>query len=130
MYLLDTNTLICFFKGMGDVAEHLLRVPPKEIAVPSIVLFELETGIAKSTAPSKRRAQLREFVALTQVVPFDEGAARESAAIRADLERRGQPIGPFDLLIAGTALSRKATLVTRNLDEFQRIKKLSLENWY
>ena len=51
MYVLDTNTLIYFFKGLGAVAKNLLAKTPKEIAIPSIVLFELEVGIAKSSSP-------------------------------------------------------------------------------
>jgi len=55
MYVLDTNTLIYYFKGMGRVAEQLLQQPPRDIAIPSVVLYELETGLAKSIAPEKRR---------------------------------------------------------------------------
>lgn len=60
MYILDTNTLIYFFKGIGAVSKHLLATPPKEIGIPSIVLFELEVGIAKSSQPQKRKKQLKE----------------------------------------------------------------------
>ena len=51
MYILDTNTLIYFFKGMGNVAENLLASLPKDIGIPSVVLYELEYGIAKSRPP-------------------------------------------------------------------------------
>ena len=61
MYVLDTNTLIYFFKGIGAVSKHLLAVPPKEISIPSIVLFELEVGIAKSTSVKKRLNQLQDL---------------------------------------------------------------------
>jgi tRNA(fMet)-specific endonuclease VapC len=63
------------------------------------------------------------------MVMFDEAAASESAVIRAELEKRGTPIGPFDLLIAGIAQSMDMTLVTNNIKEFNRVKKLKLENW-
>ena len=62
-------------------------------------------------------------------IPFDREAARESARIRVDLERRGLVIGPLDLLIAGTAVSRGAALATNNTREFSRIKGLRLEDW-
>jgi tRNA(fMet)-specific endonuclease VapC len=62
-------------------------------------------------------------------VPFDREAARESARIRLELERRGNIIGPLDLLIAGTVLSRGATLATNNTREFSRIRGLRLEDW-
>ena len=58
MYLLDTNSVICFFKGMGRVAESLFLHAPREIFIPSVVLYELEVGIAKSHSPEKRKAQL------------------------------------------------------------------------
>ncbi len=54
MYALDTNTVIYFFKDKGHVAQHLFSLPPHEIALPSVVLYELEVGIAKSTSPEKR----------------------------------------------------------------------------
>ena len=47
-YVLDTNTLIYFFNGLGDVSKKMLAQPPSEIAIPTVVLFELEIGIAKS----------------------------------------------------------------------------------
>ncbi len=50
MYILDTNTLIYFFKGMGRVVEHLMSVPPMDIGLPAIVLFELQVGIGALTA--------------------------------------------------------------------------------
>jgi tRNA(fMet)-specific endonuclease VapC len=129
MWVLDTNTLIYFFKGKGRVAEKLLTHSPRDIGIPSIVLYELEVGIAKSTSPDKRLGQLEELTAVVQILPFDAKEARISASIRSRLEKKGTPIGPYDLLIAGTAQARSATLVTRNTREFGRIKGLSIENW-
>lgn len=130
MYALDTNTLIYFFKAEGGVADKLLSSPPAEVAVPSIVVFELETGIAKSTDPEKRRGQFDEFLRHARVLDFDRNAANHASAIRAVLEEQGRPIGPLDTLIAGTALAHGATLITRNLGEFSRVPGLAVENWY
>jgi tRNA(fMet)-specific endonuclease VapC len=130
MYALDTNTLIYFFKGMGHVADRLLAAAPRDIAIPAVVLFELEVGIAKSKAPRKRREQLDSLVNLVHVLPFGKDEASAAARIRAQLEQRGLPIGPLDNLIAGTALAHRATLVTRNIKEFARIKGLEIQNWY
>ncbi len=130
MYVIDTNTLIYFFKGMGSVPAKFLEVSPKDIAIPSVVLYELEYGIMKSTFPRKRQAQLKELCSLVEVLPFDSEAARLSALIRTNLEKKGTPIGPCDVLIAGTALANKGTLITNNTKEFSRISKLKLENWY
>jgi tRNA(fMet)-specific endonuclease VapC len=130
MFVLDTNTLIYFFKGMGAVAETLLATPPRDIAIPAVVVFELEVGIAKSAASAKRRRQLDQLLAVTTVLPFGRQEAHAAASIRADLERAGRPIGPYDTLIAGTALTHNATLVTHNLDEFGRVPSLQVVDWY
>jgi len=130
MYVIDTNTLIYFFKGIGSVPDKFLAVPPKDIAIPAVVLYELEYGISKSTSPRKRQAQLKELCSLVEVLPFEETAAGFSASVRASLEKKGTPIGACDVLIAGTALANKGILVTNNTKEFSRISKLKLENWY
>ena len=130
MYVLDTNTLIYFFKGLGAVAENLLAKTPKEIAIPSIVLFELEVGIAKSTSPQKRKQQLKELESSIQILPFGYSEALAAASIRTALEKQGQLIGPYDILIAAIALSNKGILVTHNTKEFARVKGLLLEDWY
>jgi tRNA(fMet)-specific endonuclease VapC len=130
MYVLDTNTLIYFFKGLGGVSKRVLALPPKQISIPSIVLYELEVGIARSTSPKKRRKQLEDFTSLVKVLPFGTEEARSAASIRVDLEKKGRPIGPYDILIAAVAMTNQFTLVTRNTAEFSRIKGLRLENWY
>lgn len=130
MWVLDTNTLIYFFKGEGQVAEQLLAHTPKDIGIPSIVLYELQVGIAKSSSPDKRTRQLAELTKVVQALPFHQREATAAAHIRATLEREGQPIGPYDTLIAGTALAHGAILVSRNTREFSRIQDLRVEDWY
>lgn len=130
MYALDTNTLVYFFRGEGDVAANLLNHEPEEILVPSLVMWEMEVGIGKAGAPTRRRKQFEAFLATVQVAPFGIEEARCAADIRLKLERRGIPIGPIDTLIAGTALARKAVLVTRNVREFGRVDGLRVEDWY
>ena len=130
MYVLDTNTLIYFFKGLGGVSKRVLAVPPKQISIPSIVLYELEVGIARSTSPKKRRKQLEDFTSLVKVLPFGTEEARSAASIRVDLEKKGRPIGPYDILIAAVAMTNQFILVTRNTAEFSRIKGLRVDNWY
>jgi len=130
MFALDTNTLMCFFKGMGLVGQRLLATPPSAVAVPSVVLYELEFGLRRSTQPDKRRGQLEQFIRSVTVLPFEEKAAGAAARIRLELERAGVPIGPVDTLIAGTAAAWGATLVTRNRREFGRIRGLRTIDWY
>jgi tRNA(fMet)-specific endonuclease VapC len=130
MYVLDTNTLIYFFKGMGRVAYRLLNESPKAMSIPAIVLFELQVGIQKSSSPRKRIGQLREIVSVVKVLPFGIKEADSAALVRARLESKGRSIGPYDVLIAGTALTHHATLVTHNTAEFGRIENLTIEDWY
>lgn len=130
MYVLDTNTVIYFFKGTGKVAERLLREAPTDIAIPAIVIFELHTGIAKSTSQGKRIQQLGSLMSAVKVLPFSTEEAKASAAIRAQLERKGTPIGPYDVLIAGTVLAHQGTLVSHNLNEFRRVKGLKIQDWF
>lgn len=129
-FVLDTNTLIYFFKGQGRVAEHLLGVPPGEIGIPAVVLYELELGIARSSQPRKRRGQLDAMLAVVSILSFDREAARHAAELRATLDAAGKPIGPMDTLIAGTALAARGVLVTHNTGEFSRVKGLRLADWY
>jgi len=130
VYVLDTNTLIYFFRGLGDVAKNLLSVSPNAVSIPAIVIFELQYGIARSTSPRKRAAQLEEMTSVVRVLPFSTVEAKASALLRAQLAKKGTPIGPYDVLIAGTALAHEAILVTNNAKEFKRVPKLKIENWF
>lgn len=130
MYVLDTNTLIYYFKGQGQVTQNLVTVSPQEISVPTIVLFELQVGIAKSSSATKRAQQLQQFLSRVNLVAFDRDAALAAATVRAQLEQKGTPIGPLDVLIAGTAIGLQATLVTHNVKEFSRVSGLAIVDWY
>lgn len=130
MYLLDTNTVIYFFKAIGDVADRLLSHSPQQIGLPVVVVYELETGIAKSTQPDKRRTQLDDLLNSITFFPFDLIEAKTAAVLLARLEQTGTPMGPLDTLIAGTALTHQAVLVTHNTREFSRVPGLRLEDWY
>jgi tRNA(fMet)-specific endonuclease VapC len=130
MYVLDTNTLIYYFKGQGQVAENFANVSAQEISIPTIVFFELQVGIAKSTSPAKRTQQLQELMSRVNLVLFDREAALAAAKIRAELEQQGTPIGQMDVLIAGTAIALQSTLVTHNVKEFSRVSGLTIVDWY
>jgi len=124
MYVLDTNTLIYYFKGIGNVADKLLQTAPRDVAIPAVVLYELEVGLAKSNDTTKRRKQLDDFIALMTVLP------KAAANIRATLETKGTPIGAMDTLIAGITLANQGVLVTHNMKEFSRVQGLVLEDWF
>ena len=128
MILLDTNTLIYYLKGQESVVTRFRAASRREVAIPSVVAYEIEYGTLK-IGSARRRSVVTELLAGLPQVPFDHEAAIESARIRIELEARGIVIGPIDLLIAGTAVSRGAMLATSNTKEFSRIKDLRLLDW-
>lgn len=129
-YLLDTNICIYLIKKRPPQAlEHFSRHSPKEVAISIITIFELEYGVQKSQYQQRTRDAMVKFLSPLNVLNLDRSSIRESAAIRAQLETKGLPIGPYDLLIAGLARSQGITLVTNNTAEFERVEGLSLENW-
>jgi len=129
-YALDTNTVIYFFKGQGGIAKRMFALPPSRIALPAVMLFELEVGAARSANPALRTRQLAELFAAVTVLPFGEAESQTAARVRAALESKGVGIGPLDTLIAGTALANGAVLVTRNTAEFGRVPGLIVEDWF
>ena len=129
-YLLDTNTFIYFFKGFGNFKARLLVCQPSEIVLSSVVYYELQVGILKSTSPQKRIAQLAILKNQVSWVDFDEKSAQATAQIRVDLERIGKPIGSYDVQIAGMAVANDFILVTHNTGEFGRVNDLKLEDWF
>ncbi len=129
-YLLDTNICIYLIKNRpATVLERFSRHEPKDVAISTITLFELQYGIEKSQDQERSHKALSKFLSPLNVLDLDRYAAMEAAAIRAQLERKGLPIGPYDLLIAGLARSRGMVLVTNNAREFERVDGLALENW-
>jgi len=115
---------------MGEVEENLFSHSPKDIFIPSIVIYELQVGIAKSNNPQKREKQFSTLLEQVNTIDFGEREAKASALIRADLESKGTPIGPMDILIAGCAKAHNFTLVTHNTKEFMRVEELKLCDWF
>jgi tRNA(fMet)-specific endonuclease VapC len=128
MFVLDTNTVVDYFKGRGKVAERLLAVPPREVALPAIVAYELWVGVLGSQNTQRRQSQYEQFLSVIEVIPCDAAISRQAAEVRHALQRRGEAIGALEVLIAGTALACRAPLVTRNVREFGRIVGLEVVN--
>lgn len=128
-YLLDTNILIAVSKNRPGLRQKLGMLSAGDILLSSVVLAEIEHGIVKSARPEPNRAVYEAILQGFAVVDFDAAAARQYGAIRLDLERRGEIIGPNDLMIAAQALSLQAILVTDNTGVFARVRGLALENW-
>lgn len=129
-YLLDTNICIYLIKNHPQsVLEKFRQHQPQDVAISSITLYELEYGVEKSQQRQRAQKALAKFLLPLNILDLDRTAATEAAIIRARLEKKGTPIGPYDILIAGQAKSRAMTLVTNNTKEFARIDGLLLENW-
>jgi len=127
--LLDTNICIHIINARpAAVLERFRQYRMGEIGVCSVVAAELAYGVIKSGS-SRNRQALEMFLAPLIILSLDEAAIWAYGELRAELERRGTPIGSLDTMIAAHALSEKAPLVTNNTREFARVPGLRLENW-
>ena len=129
-YMLDTNICIYAIKHKPEqVFSRLQELDPSEICISSVTYAELVHGVEKSKMVEKNRVALALLLANIEIMNFDSLAAESYGKVRADLEKRGTPIGPLDMMIAGHAKSLGDTIVTNNIKEFKRVKDLKLENW-
>lgn len=129
-YLLDTNILVYAYQNRGGCRQRLDAHDPALLHICPVNIFEIERGIAKSARPQALRLFLSATLSRHPLAPFNAAAAQCAGQLRATLERQGQPIGPYDLLIAGTALAHGLTLVTHNTGKFARVPGLALADWY
>lgn len=129
-YLLDTCTVSDFVKGHPNVLARIKATPPNLIVVSALTRMEVGYGLALNTERAKKLAPILDaFFSTIATLPFDEADAQAAAAIRATLKTRGQPIGAYDVLIAGTGVARGLVVVTSNVGEFKRVSGLQIEDW-
>jgi tRNA(fMet)-specific endonuclease VapC len=129
-YLLDTCTVSDFIKGQPNVLARVKATPPNLIVVSALTRMEVDYGLALNTERAKKLAPILDaFFSTIATLPFDEADAQAAAAIRATLKTRGQPIGAYDVLIAGTGVARGLVVVTSNVGEFKRVSGLQIEDW-
>jgi tRNA(fMet)-specific endonuclease VapC len=132
-YLLDTNAVIALLKNHPPSVRNRLRRAVSEgasIAVPSVALYELWYGVARSERRNENAERLRVFLSGDiDIVPFGDEDAATAGDLRAALEAAGTSIGPYDLLIAAQALRSGTTLVTANVSEFARVRGLLWQDW-
>lgn len=129
-YLLDTDTASFVMKRSHPaLIERVRGFAVGELKVSAVTAFELEYGARRSGRYAILTRVIDAFLDNVEVLPLDLSAAQEAGAIRADLAAAGQPIGAYDLLIAGHARSRGMTLVTHNVSEFARVTSLAIEDW-
>ena len=130
MYLLDTNICIYLIKNSYPfMTEKVFSYEPSDIAISSITVFELEYGAAKSKWGEETKRKIAVFLSPFTILPFSTEDAIAAGQVRAQLEKSGRPIGPYDTLIAAQGISRGLTVVTHNTNEFIRVPGIKLEDW-
>jgi tRNA(fMet)-specific endonuclease VapC len=128
-YLLDTDICIHALKKRNPALIEAFTAHDGRMAVSDVTLYELYYVAERYDDPSQRIAGIENFAARLDVLPFDTSAARHAGNIRATLERQGQVIGAYDLMIAAIARSQGLVLVTGNVREFERVEGLRVERW-
>jgi tRNA(fMet)-specific endonuclease VapC len=129
-YLLDTNICIFIIKNNPSlVLNRFKKLSPGEILLSSITLAELRYGVEKSHHKERNSDALEEFILPLEIASFDDRAAHFYGVLQAQLEKKGTPIGPLELMIASHAQSLELILVTNNIKEFSRVPRLPLQDW-
>lgn len=130
MYMLDTNICSYIIKNRPTyVLEKFESISPDDLCISIVTYAELYYGIEKSRSKKINEQVIDTFVSLVNVLFWDKPAAKAYAKIRNELRLAGQLIGNLDLMIAAHAQSLNSTIVTNNISEFKRIKRLKIENW-
>ena len=128
-YLLDTNIVIYVLKRRPVEVLSTFNINASRMAISSVTLAELLHGAEKSSRVSENLAAIEDFCSRLEVLPYGPKAAQHYGAIRAALEKLGQPMGVNDMHIAAHARSEGLVLVTNNMGEFARVPALEAENW-
>ncbi|HET7268625.1 MAG TPA: tRNA(fMet)-specific endonuclease VapC [Oleiagrimonas sp.] len=128
-YLLDTNICIFTIKNRPAMVRERFKRFADQLCISSVTWMELVYGAERSAHPQDNLRIVEGLAARLSVLDYDVEAASHSGQIRADLARKGTPIGPYDQMIAGHARSRGLVVVTNNTREFVRVSGLQLEDW-
>ncbi len=128
-YMLDTNIVIDIIKRRPIALLQKFNQHAGQLCISSITLAELLHGVEKSQHVDNNLRNVEDFVSRLEVLEYGQKAAAHYGDIRAELERKGTPIGVNDLHIAGHARSEGLIIVTNNLKEFARVTGLRTENW-
>ena len=132
IWMLDTNIVVYLMNrkpGYRKIARRMSGRSPAEVRLSAITLAELRFGIEWGEFRAENEAALGSFLEFLQTDDFPAGAAGDFGRIKAALLTKGEPIGPYDILIAAHARHIGATLVTNNESEFRRVPGLSVQNW-
>jgi tRNA(fMet)-specific endonuclease VapC len=130
MRLIDTSICISILRESSPRLRSRFRAAMGDgVAVSSITAAELYVGVAKSLHRDRTASGVANLLAAVSILPFDATAAQAYGIVRSHLERRGDIMGPLDLLIAAHAIAENAVLVTSNTHEFNRVPTLEIEDW-
>lgn len=130
IYLLDTCVIIDLVRGDRGTIEAMKGKSPDQVAISAITEFELRYGIEQvSKLKSKSKSIVEAILSEINILDFGSKEASNAAGIRNHLRVQGTPIGPYDFLIAATAVANDLILVSSNEKEFIRIPELKTENW-
>ena len=127
--MLDTNIVIYTIRNRPQKVRDAFKQHQTQMCISAVTLGELIYGAERSSQPERNLQDIEELVARLEVVPFEERAAEHFGQLRAELYGIGQPIGPYDMMIAGHARALGLILVTNNIKEFERVPGLRIENW-
>jgi len=128
-YLLGTNIVIYTMKNRPQQVKRRFQQHHGRMGISTVTLGELVFGAEHSQQVERNLADIEALAARLEVLPFDHKAAYHFGQIRATLYRMGQPIGPYDMMIAGHARASGLNLITNNVKEFARVPGLLLEDW-
>jgi tRNA(fMet)-specific endonuclease VapC len=128
-YMLDTNICIYTIKNRPSQVRDAFIRHQDQLCVSTVTAMELIFGAEKSTAPEKNLAVIEAFLARLALLDYDLHAAEHTGQLRAELQKLGTPIGPYDQMIAGHARSLGLIVVTNNEREFESVSGLRMENW-
>lgn len=130
MYLLDTN--ICIFaikRKPAKVLELIKKRSEEGIYISSLTVAELEFGVQNSSKKEQNRIALLKFLSIFKILNFDDADAIDYGRLKVDLRKKGELIGPIDMLLAAQALNKEIIFVTNNVKEFKKVDGLRIEDW-
>lgn len=128
-YMLDTNIVIYTIKNRPERVRSLFNRHEGQMCISTVTWGELVYGSERSSQPERNLADIEGLAARMEIAPFDAPAATHFGQVRAELYRLGRPIGPYDMMIAGHARAMGLVLVTNNMEEFERVPGMRLDNW-
>ena len=127
-YMLDTNMVSYFIKGVNNVRNNVVSVPMSDLGISAITEGELLFGLAKTPNAKQLSLVIHEFLIRVDVLPWDSAVAACYGQLRADMQKKGKVLGNLDLLIAAHALALGVVLVT-NDHAFTQVDGLKIEDW-